>query len=83
MADLRGNRAKWKQIAEIIRARIEDGTYGPGEKVPTVLELVQEFSVANVTAQKAIKALRADGLIYTEPGLGSFVVEGAADDESA
>jgi hypothetical protein len=27
------------------------------------------------TAQKVFKALREEGLIHTEPGMGSFVVE--------
>ncbi|MGI5271375.1 GntR family transcriptional regulator [Nonomuraea sp. CA-218870] len=60
---------------EIIRVRIETGAYSPGAKIPTVLELVAEFQIANVTAQKVYRKLREDGLIYTEPGMGSFVVE--------
>ncbi|WP_371785540.1 GntR family transcriptional regulator [Streptosporangium subroseum] len=75
MVELKGNRPKWKQIFEIIQGRIEDGTYPPGEKIPTVLELMGEFHVANPTAQKVFKALREEGLIHTEPGMGSFVVE--------
>ncbi|MEV6158303.1 hypothetical protein AB0L53_49005 [Nonomuraea sp. NPDC052129] len=29
--------------------------------------------IANATGQKVMRALRADGLIRTEPGMGSFV----------
>ncbi|MFI6706610.1 GntR family transcriptional regulator [Nonomuraea sp. NPDC050478] len=64
---------------EIIRGRIQNGAYPPGSKIPTVLELVAEFQIANVTAQKVYKKLREDGLIYTEPGMGSFVVEDEGD----
>ncbi|MFI2430770.1 GntR family transcriptional regulator [Streptomyces sp. NPDC018693] len=60
---------------EIITARIKDGTYPPGTRVPSVVQLQGEFNIANVTAQKVHRQLRADGLVYTEPGMGSFVVD--------
>lgn len=66
---------RWKQVAEVIRARIADGTYPPRSRVPSVMQLVDEFGIAQATAQKVHQGLRADGLIYTEPGLGSFVSE--------
>ncbi|MDX3214581.1 winged helix-turn-helix domain-containing protein [Streptomyces sp. ME02-6991-2B] len=64
---------RWVQIAELLRARIDDGTYPPRGRVPSVLALQDEFGVATATAQKALKALRAEGRTYTVPGLGSFV----------
>jgi GntR family transcriptional regulator len=73
--ELKDNQPKWRQIAKILAGRIVDGTYAPGTKIPTVLEIVGEFKVANRTAQKAVQALRDEGLIYTEYGMGSFVVE--------
>lgn len=75
MAELKDNRPKWRQIFEIFSARIESGEYPPGSKIPTILEICAEFKVANPTAQKAVSALRDAGLIYTEYGMGSFVVE--------
>lgn len=56
-----------------MRARIADGTYPPRTRVPSVLQLQAEFGIAAATGQKVHRALRAEGLIYTEPGLGSFV----------
>ncbi|WP_405554362.1 GntR family transcriptional regulator [Streptomyces sp. NBC_01171] len=64
---------RWKQVADVVRARIADGTYPPRTRVPSVMQLVTEFGIAQATAQKVHQGLRADGLIYTEPGLGSFV----------
>lgn len=58
---------------EIIRGRIEDGTYPPGSRVPSVVELLGEFGIATGTGQKVHRQLRADGLIVTVPGMGSFV----------
>ncbi|MEU4653307.1 winged helix-turn-helix domain-containing protein [Streptomyces sp. NPDC023723] len=64
---------RWRQVAEIIRGRIADGTYTPRTRVPSVVQLTAEFGIANATAHKVLRALREEGLTYTEPGLGSFV----------
>ena len=59
----------------MIRQRITDGTYPPRTRVPSVLQLQAEFGIAAATGQKVHRALRDEGLIYTEPGLGSFVTQ--------
>ncbi|MEV5078887.1 winged helix-turn-helix domain-containing protein [Streptomyces sp. NPDC056159] len=64
---------RWRQVADVIRKRIEDGTYPPRARVPSVVQLTGEFGIANATAHKVLSALRTEGLTYTEPGLGSFV----------
>lgn len=53
--------------------RIRSGVYPPRTRVPSTVSLMGEFGIANVTAQKVLRQLRADGLIYTESGMGSFV----------
>lgn len=58
---------------EVLRARIEDGTYPPGSRVPSIVQVAEEFGIAQATAQKVLRALKDDGLTYTEPGLGSSV----------
>ncbi|MEV8318034.1 winged helix-turn-helix domain-containing protein [Streptomyces sp. NPDC059900] len=67
------DKPRWRQVAELIRGRIEDGTYPPRTRVPSVVQLTAEFGIANATAHKVLGGLRAEGLTYTEPGLGSFV----------
>ncbi|WP_328876258.1 GntR family transcriptional regulator [Streptomyces sp. NBC_00287] len=59
----------------MIRQRIADGTYAPRTRVPSVVQLQQEFGIAGATGQKVHCQLREDGLIYTKPGLGSFVAQ--------
>ncbi|WP_219825909.1 GntR family transcriptional regulator [Nonomuraea typhae] len=66
---------RWKQLHEILAERIETGEYPPGERMPSITALMNEFGLAVATTQKAVAKLREDGLIYTEPGLGSFVAE--------
>ena len=73
--DLDRTRPVWRQVAAIVVQRIDDGTYPPGSKVPSVNELAAEFDVASSTAQKVLAHLKAEGVIRTEVGLGSFVAD--------
>lgn len=59
----------------MISARIRSGEIKVGERVPSLVDLGTEFGIANATAQKVIRQLRADGLIRTEPGIGSRVAD--------
>ncbi|MGO4753204.1 GntR family transcriptional regulator [Streptomyces sp. 2MCAF27] len=70
-------RAMWPQIAAEIIRRIKDGTYPPGSKVPSVVQIAAEFEVVNSTAQRAMEAVRAEGLTRSERGMGTYVLERA------
>ena len=78
MIDFAPDQPRWRQVADVIRQRITDGTYPPRTRVPSVLQLQAEFGIAAATGQKVHRALRDEGLIYTEPGLGSFVSQPSA-----
>ena len=72
MFEFEPDRSRWQQVADVIRQRIQAGTYPPKHLV-SELSLVQEFGIARDTARKAVRALREEGLIYTVPHMGSFV----------
>lgn len=63
----------WRQLAAILRARIQGGTYPPGRVIPSEKQLEQEFGIARGTIRKAIALLRSDGLVETVPGRGTYV----------
>ncbi|MEV4927324.1 GntR family transcriptional regulator [Streptomyces roseoverticillatus] len=63
---------KWTQIADVIRRRIASGEY-PLNYLLSETKIEREFMVARVTVRKVTAALRAEGLIVTTPGMGSFV----------
>jgi GntR family transcriptional regulator len=62
----------FRQLARILRGRIESGEIA--SRVPGERQLAREFGVAVVTVRKAMEVLRAEGLVRTEPGWGSFVI---------
>ncbi|MFG1614794.1 GntR family transcriptional regulator [Nonomuraea wenchangensis] len=66
---------RWRQVYGVISQRIRSGEIKVGARVPSLVDLGTEFGIANATAQKVIRQLRADGLIRTEPGIGSRVAE--------
>jgi GntR family transcriptional regulator len=63
----------YRQIAGILRRRIESGQYPPDTRIPTESELMEAFEVARTTARRAIAVLREEGLIFTVPQRGSYV----------
>jgi len=65
---------KWRQIADEIAAKITDGTYAPGEQLPSVQALVSEGKGATATVHRAYQALEAEGLIRTAQGSGTTVL---------
>lgn len=73
MDEIDRTRAVWRQVAAILAARIADGTYPPGTRVPSVVELHSEFGIAASTAQRVMAHLRDAGLVRSEVGIGTFV----------
>ncbi|MFC5908451.1 GntR family transcriptional regulator [Streptacidiphilus monticola] len=68
-----------RQVANAIRAEIQSGELGAGAKLLSVRKLAEKYNVAPMTAQSAVEILRAENLVYTSPGRGSFVRAEAAE----
>ncbi|MBE3000156.1 winged helix-turn-helix transcriptional regulator [Nocardiopsis sp. HNM0947] len=64
---------RWVQITDELERQIQSGRYSPGERVPSVLTVMEQYGVASATAHKALVGLRDRGLTETHPGLGSYV----------
>ncbi len=63
------------QIVKLLRRKIEQGELIPGEKLPAEMELSKSFGVSRVTLRQALSILKADGLLDTKHGNGTFVVK--------
>jgi DNA-binding GntR family transcriptional regulator len=62
------------QIADDLRAKIESGTYAPGEKIPAIRTLAESYGVAYQTVREALTVLRNEGLIASQKTRGTFVL---------
>ena len=65
--------APYRQIAAILRQRIESGEYSPGSRLPSINDLMGEYGVAHLTANKALRLLVTDGLAMLSAGRGYYV----------
>lgn len=65
----------WRQIANALRKRIETGDIPPGGRIPSTVELEQEWDVARETIRKAINHLKDEGLIEGVAGMGIYVID--------
>ncbi len=63
----------YRQLANIIRKRIESGEYSHDEKIPTETDLGQQYGISRITVRKALEELTDDGLLVRKPGKGTFV----------
>jgi DNA-binding GntR family transcriptional regulator len=69
--------APWRQIHADLVKQITSGELQPGDRLPSIVSLAQQYQVALTTVRKALDALKADGLVVTSP-MGTFV---AAEDQ--
>jgi len=67
--------AKQLNIQQSIRSQIVKGDLQPGGRLPTQVELVDQFGVSGVTVQRALEGLMLDGFIESRGRRGTFVVD--------
>jgi GntR family transcriptional regulator len=71
--DRLNDRPPYRQIADHLRAAIDAGQLGPGDRLPSEAELKEHYGVARMTARQAIQELRTEGRVVAEHGRGVFV----------
>jgi GntR family transcriptional regulator, transcriptional repressor for pyruvate dehydrogenase complex len=63
-----------QRVVAGLKARILDGSLPPGGKLPSEAELIEEYAVSRTVIREAVTRLRAEGLVETFQGRGSFVL---------
>ncbi|MGY3704810.1 GntR family transcriptional regulator [Vagococcus martis] len=66
---------KYEKIASTIRERIKNGTYPVDSLLPNQTDLVLEFGVSRMTIKKAIEILMMEGLVYSQRGMGTKILD--------
>ncbi|MBO22880.1 MAG: GntR family transcriptional regulator [Rhodospirillaceae bacterium] len=65
----------YAQVEEIIRRRLIDNYWKPGEMLPSEFELAHELSVSQGTVRKALNDMVSENLLERRQGRGTFVSE--------
>ncbi len=63
----------YRQIKNLLIARLQGGEWKAGDGIPSELELAKRFGVSQGTVRKAVDELAADNLLVRRQGRGTFV----------
>ena len=63
----------FRQIVEHIRSQINDGRLNAHSALPSERALAEDHGVSRMTARRALEAIEAEGLAYSEERRGRFV----------
>lgn len=63
----------YRELAELLRGRIEGGEYLPGHPLPSITELMETWDLARQTVRAAINQLASEGLVRTAGRKGTFI----------
>ncbi|MBL8132288.1 MAG: GntR family transcriptional regulator [Anaerolineae bacterium] len=69
------------QVKDVIRGRIRDGTWSPGDRLPSEAEMCDLFTVSRTVVRQALQDLIHEGLIKRRKGKGSFVAAGKISEQ--
>lgn len=70
---LRGTDPLYWQVANRIIEGIQDGTWAPGDKLPSEHALCDMYQVSQITVRRALRELAHQSRVYSRHGLGWYV----------
>jgi DNA-binding FadR family transcriptional regulator len=71
------HRRLYRQVADQLRALIEEGELPPGSRLPSERDLADQLGVSRPTVREALIALEVEGKVRIRVGSGVYVVEAA------
>lgn len=66
-------------IAEHFRTQIREGALSPGDRMPTIRKVIEDWGVSNATAVRAYTTLKQEGLTRASSGAGTIVTGYGSD----
>ncbi|UGY93931.1 GntR family transcriptional regulator [Streptomyces gobiensis] len=73
--DYDGPVTPYRQLAAILKARIERGDWQANRAIASEARLVQQYGLARTTVRRAIALLVDEGVLFVVPQRGTFVSE--------
>lgn len=73
------NKPRYQQIKSYILDGIKQQAFPPGGKIPTEIQLAEQFEVSRMTVNKAIRDLVQENMLVRYPGIGTFVSDTKAE----
>ncbi len=69
--------SKTRAVIDNITRQIEDGVLKPGDRLPSAVQLCEQYEVSITVVRDAVLWLKAIGLVEGVPGVGVFVADRA------
>jgi GntR family transcriptional regulator len=63
----------YSQLANILRRQIAEGTFRPGDQLPSEAQLCRRYGISPMTVRRTINLLADQGVVSTAQGRGTFV----------
>lgn len=65
----------YAQLRELLKGQILDGSFTPGERIPSEDKLNGLYGVSRITIRRALQELVDEGYLVKRPGKGTYVSE--------
>jgi hypothetical protein len=73
MEYVRSSELPSERVAADLRRRVQSGEWAPGDQIPSVAQLAENYATSRTTVQKSVKTLVDEGILFTRHGWGTFV----------
>src|ERR1700753_512418 len=77
--DARSGVPTYLQLVQQVRQAVRLGVLAPGDRLPTVKEVVAELAINPNTVLKAYRELDLEGLVEGRRGVGTFVSDSSPE----
>lgn len=67
------------QLLQYMKRQIKNGIWKENDVIPSERELCEQFSISRMTVRQAVDALKNEGLVYTQRGVGTFIGKSKLD----
>jgi len=81
--DFRSGTPIYTQIVEQVKQQVVSGELNPGDQLPTVRALALELRVNFNTVARAYRLLDESGIISTQQGRGTYILDAPTPERSA
>lgn len=68
-------RPLYRQVKERLVGRLIDGSWAPGQLIPSEMQLASELGVSQGTVRKALDVMTSENLLVRRQGRGTYVAE--------
>lgn len=78
--DFGSNIPYYIQLINILKERIDQGEWKPGDQIASEPDLCEKFGVSRTVVRQALREMELEGLIFRRKGKGTFIAEPKIDE---